>query len=143
MPSEINVQVETHEVEVKTFMPKMPDEKRPTPVALEPRFQLVLECVNEESKQAQENQVETTEARPSSVVKTNTPTEPIVSITEVGDNVSGVTETPCVPQVQPLENSQKSIGLKNRLYELSEKGRLARMFDAVKGLFSKHHKNQR
>ena len=143
MPSEVNVQVETDELEVKTFMPKMPDEKRPTPVALAPKLRFVVKCVNEASKQAQENQVETTEARPSSVVKTNTPTEPIVSITEVGDNVSGVTETPCVPQVQPLENSQKSIGLKNRLYELSEKGRLARMIDTVKGIFSKRHKKQR
>ena len=142
MPSEINVQVDTGKEEIETFMPKMPEDKRSKPVALEPMFQLVFECVNEPSTQ-QENSAETTVVTPPPVIETNIPTEPVVSKSEALDNVSGIEVASRVPQAQPLENSQKPIGLKNRLYELSEKGRLARMIDAVKGIFSKRHKNQR
>ena len=140
MPSEVNVQVETHEVEVKTFMPKMPEDKRPKPIALEPRFQLVFD---ESSTPSQENHTEEIVSRIPSVIEINIPSDEVVSKSESVGNVMTVIDEPRVSHAQQLEKSQKSMGLKNRLYELSEKGRLARMIDTVKGLFSKHRKNQR
>ena len=144
MSDEINVQMGTHEGEAENFMPKIPEDKRPKPVMQEPELPMVFdECVNELSKQTQENHTEIPEGTLSPAIEITTPTEPIISITEAVDNVSGVVETTPVAQAQSLENSQKSVGLKNRLYKCSEKGRLARMVDTVKGLFARYRKSQR
>jgi hypothetical protein len=140
MPSEVNVQVEYHENEIETFMPKMPEDKRPKPIALEPEFCLVFDV---SSEQSQKDQGKTNLYESPAVIDIDVLTEPIISKSDPVNKVSNVIEEPRVSQAQPLENSQKPIGLKNRLYELSEKGRLARMIDTVKGIFLKHHKNQR
>ncbi|MBR5129614.1 MAG: leucine-rich repeat protein [Alphaproteobacteria bacterium] len=140
MPSEVNVQVEYHENEIEAFMPKMPEGKRPKPIALEPKFCLVFDV---SSEQSQKDQGKTNLYETPAVIDIDVLTEPIVSKSDLVNKVSNVIEEPRVSQAQPLENSQKPIGLKNRLYELSEKGRLERMIDTVKGIFFKHHKNQR
>ena len=140
MPSEVNVQVETYEEEVKTFMSQMPKDKCPKPVELIPEFQLVFD---ESSTPSQENHTEAIVSTIPSVIEINIPSDEVVSKSESVGNVVTVIDEPRVSHAQPLEKSQKSMGLKNRLYELSEKGRLSRIVDAVKGLFSKHRKSQR
>lgn len=134
MPSEINVQVETYEGEVKTFMPKMPPEKRPKPVALEPLFRLEMSSKSSQ-KTITTGVVEISESR----IENNIQIPPVVPHTPTTQTVSNVVEAPCIPQAT-LSDEQRPMGLRNRLFALSEKGRMAKALSFVRGLFSKRNR---
>ncbi|MBQ9738797.1 MAG: hypothetical protein IJV75_04735, partial [Alphaproteobacteria bacterium] len=133
MPSEINVQVETDEGEVKTFMPKMPPEKRPKPVALEPLFRL------ESPEEHQENNAKLSGQVSQPVIENNIQTPAVEPNTVSTQVVSNVVEAPRIPQAT-LSDEQRPMGLRNRLFALSEKGRIAKALSFAKQLFSKRNR---
>lgn len=132
MPSEINVLLAIYGEKVETFMPKMPEDKRPKYQVLKPKLSALEGTKKEEQPKAKKTTIS------NASIETSTTVSLDVS-TPVTDNVSSAVEQ----TNRLISPASQSIGLKNRLYELSEKGRLARMIDAVKGIFSKRHKNQR
>ncbi len=135
MPSEINVQVETYEGEVKTFMPKMPPEKRPQPVALDPLFRLEMSSKSSQ-KTITTGVVEISEAR----IENNIQIPPVVPHTPTTQTVSNVVEAPCIPQAEPSNGQRRSMKLRDRLYAASEQGRMAKALSFVRGLFSKRNR---
>ena len=134
MPSEINVQVATYEGEVETFMPKMPLEKRPKPVALKPLFRL------ERPEEYQENNAKLSGQVSQPVIENNVQTSAVEPNTVATQVVSNVVEVPRISQVEPSSGQRRSMGLRDRLFALSEKGRMAKAFSFVRGLFSKRNR---
>lgn len=129
VPNEINVQVEFSDAEIERFMSKMPSEKRPKPVALEPNFTVYFETENTQENHAeQESHTKIAKNETTPIRENNVSTLP---------ETAPVSEKTQMSKVGSEIKTEKSMGLKNRLFSLSEQRRIEKIWSFAKSLFCK------